>query len=470
MTESTKLVTEQNTSLMITQLANEDKMISPQNIVHFSKDDNEPHDDDKLADLYNDDAAGDTQPNKASQYRLNVEHNMMDAQNNNNNEQPQPQVQNEEKKVEIDEQDEELDEYDKARPERKKLLKLNLLKKLGELAHMGIPLTQNYNMNSDYKLMKEEYTIHQMTREKLHSVNFWNETCLTGIELLEKFNEDNNYFGLRLDGWHDRVNVKSDAMHEAFEELYDKYNTTGKGIAPELKLMGILGMSAVQTHMSNKKVLESESLEDKQNKDPNYINNLKQQARGEVDTTSEKMRQHQKERTAEEYKKAAKDIEEYGKYRKLVNEAEADFNNLEDHRNPQPEINDTPQKHMVMPTMPHSLRMDTGRDDRPYRPNMSKDEFDKIRNDDINAQRERLAKEFEQRQEQMKSSYSHKSKHRPSKNNDHETNNDDNSSIVVINPNIDEISNGITIINNDKREKKARRNKNSNQTAIKVDI
>jgi hypothetical protein len=67
--------------------------------------------------------------------------------------------------------DDDVDEYDKATPMRKKMMKLGMLRKLSELAGAGVRLSQDYNMDSDYKVMKNEYELHTSIRRKHRIVN-----------------------------------------------------------------------------------------------------------------------------------------------------------------------------------------------------------------------------------------------------------------------------------------------------------
>jgi hypothetical protein len=72
-------------------------------------------------------------------------------------------------------------------------------------------------------------------------------TVTTGMEFL-----NNRYdpFGVRLDGWSESVNENIEDYDEIFEELYDKYKDKGK-VAPEVRLIMSLGLSATMCHVTN---------------------------------------------------------------------------------------------------------------------------------------------------------------------------------------------------------------------------
>ncbi len=80
----------------------------------------------------------------------------------NNNQQP-------ETKKEIPD---DYDNYNELSEEGKMLKRLDMLRKLGELAQYKVKLSQNYNMNSDYFTMKYEYQLHTNIRAKQNFVNW----------------------------------------------------------------------------------------------------------------------------------------------------------------------------------------------------------------------------------------------------------------------------------------------------------
>ena len=54
----------------------------------------------------------------------------------------------------------------------------------------------------------------------------------------------------KLDGWSEQVNENIEEYNEVFEELHDKYKEKAK-IAPELKLLFMMGGSAFMYHITN---------------------------------------------------------------------------------------------------------------------------------------------------------------------------------------------------------------------------
>jgi hypothetical protein len=71
--------------------------------------------------------------------------------------------------------------------------------------------------------------------------------CVTGIEFL---NKKYNPFEIQLDGWSENLMENQDDYDEVFEELYVKYRTK-MNVAPEIKLIMMLGGSAMMFHLTN---------------------------------------------------------------------------------------------------------------------------------------------------------------------------------------------------------------------------
>jgi hypothetical protein len=52
-------------------------------------------------------------------------------------------------------------------------------------------------------------------------------------------------FAFHLSGWSEHLSVESDNWDDVFEELYEKYKGSGKKMAPELRLIYLIVVSAV---------------------------------------------------------------------------------------------------------------------------------------------------------------------------------------------------------------------------------
>lgn len=128
--------------------------------------------------------------------------------------------------------------------------KFKYLRKLEELENRGVKLTKHYSMESDLDEMIGEYEMVISEKEKQNSVKFQAKMLMAAVTGLEFLNNKVNPFDLQLDGWAESVNENITDYDEVFSELHEKYRGKAK-MAPELKLLFMLGGSAVMLHMTN---------------------------------------------------------------------------------------------------------------------------------------------------------------------------------------------------------------------------
>jgi len=87
-------------------------------------------------------------------------------------------------------------------------------------------------------------------RERQNSIKFQGKMLMMAVTGLEFLNNRVNPFDLQLDGWAESINENITDYDEVFSQLHEKYS--GKAnVAPELKLLFMLGGSAVMLHMTN---------------------------------------------------------------------------------------------------------------------------------------------------------------------------------------------------------------------------
>lgn len=181
--------------------------------------------------------------------------------------------------------------------EDESLAKLDILRKLGELTQYGVKLSQNYNMDSDYKAMKYEYELHKNIREKHNGVK-WLSNLLCNITWgIELANEKLNPFDFKLKGWSEQINDDIDSYHEVLGDLYEKYFKSGKSVPPELKLAFLLSTSAVKFHATNATLNSIPNVKDFFSKDNAMKEKIKKQS--SFGKTDKRQQEHD-----EAYKKA----------------------------------------------------------------------------------------------------------------------------------------------------------------------
>jgi len=128
--------------------------------------------------------------------------------------------------------------------------KLQILRKLEALEKKGIQLTKKYNMDSPLAEMKGEYEMIKSEKEKNNSVKFQGKMLMAAVSAIEFLNAKFDPFDVKLDGWGESVSENLDDYDDVFGELHEKYGGKAK-MAPELKLLFMLGGSAAMLHMTN---------------------------------------------------------------------------------------------------------------------------------------------------------------------------------------------------------------------------
>ena len=108
----------------------------------------------------------------------------------------------------------------------------------------------NYNMNSNLEDMRNEYLKFKKQREVDNSIKFQRKAMMALITGAEYLNNKFDPFDVKLDGWSESLNEGITDFDEVFEELAEKYGGKSE-MAPELKLLMMLGGSAFMFHLTN---------------------------------------------------------------------------------------------------------------------------------------------------------------------------------------------------------------------------
>jgi len=128
--------------------------------------------------------------------------------------------------------------------------KQELLYQFDRLEKKGMRLPRKFNMSSPLEEMKAEYERLKKDKEVDNAVKFQRKVVLTIASGIEFLNGKFDPFDVKLDGWSDSLHENIDEYDEVFEELHEKYKGKAK-MAPELKLLMMLGGSAFMFHMTN---------------------------------------------------------------------------------------------------------------------------------------------------------------------------------------------------------------------------
>ncbi len=160
------------------------------------------------------------------------------------------------------------------------------LDKLQSSFSKGREYAKRFTMSSSFDDIKTELERLKHEREVASSVRFQKmvfSTCVHGIEMLNKRYDP---FDVKLDGWAENVHENMTDYEEIFEELHEKYKGRGK-FAPEIKLMFMLGGSAVKFHFMNKLLNSSfPSIEQVINQNPDLMRQFAQAASSATQASS----------------------------------------------------------------------------------------------------------------------------------------------------------------------------------------
>jgi len=128
--------------------------------------------------------------------------------------------------------------------------KVDLVNKLWRLEKKGFTVNKRLNAYSPVDELRAEVKRITYSIDVDKSIKFSRRmliACTTGLEFL---NKKYNPFEIQLDGWSENVMENVDDYDEVFEELYVKYRTK-MHVAPEVKLIMMLGGSAMMFHLTN---------------------------------------------------------------------------------------------------------------------------------------------------------------------------------------------------------------------------
>jgi hypothetical protein len=128
--------------------------------------------------------------------------------------------------------------------------KAELLRLLDRLEAKGVRLSKKFSMESNFEEMQAEYTRITERRAVEQSVKFQRKMLVAFVTAIEFLNNKFDPADLKLDGWSESVHENVNDYDDVFEELHEKYKEKAS-MAPELKLMLMLGGSGFMFHLTN---------------------------------------------------------------------------------------------------------------------------------------------------------------------------------------------------------------------------
>lgn len=128
--------------------------------------------------------------------------------------------------------------------------KQELLYQFDRLEKKGIKLPRKFTLASSLEEMKSEYERLKRDKEVDSSVKFQRRMMMAFASGVEFLNDRFDPFDIKLSGWSEKIHEDIEDYDDVFEELHEKYKGKAK-VAPELKLLFMMGSSAFMFHLTN---------------------------------------------------------------------------------------------------------------------------------------------------------------------------------------------------------------------------
>ena len=207
--------------------------------------------------------------------------------------------------------------------------KIDLIYKFKKLENQGIRTTMNYNMNSQLEDMRNEYIKLKKQREVDNSIKFQRKIMMAAITGLEFLNNKFDPFDVKLDGWSESINENIFDYDEVFEELAEKYGGSTGNMAPELKILMMVGGSAFMFHLTNTMFKSSiPGMDDIMRQNPDLMKQFAKAAVGSIGQTREPDRMDTRSETPQPSKR--QEMEGTGGIDALINQMNLQPNNIPD--------------------------------------------------------------------------------------------------------------------------------------------
>jgi hypothetical protein len=162
--------------------------------------------------------------------------------------------------------------------------KKEILYQMDRLESKGFRLPRKFSMQSNIEEMRTEYQRILREKEVDASIRFQRKMLMAFVTGIEFLNTRFDPFDIRLDGWSENIQEDITDYDDIFEELHDKYKSTGRKMAPELRLLMSLSGSAFMFHLTNS-MFKQQPLPDVEQvlrSDPKLMKQFQQAAAGQM--------------------------------------------------------------------------------------------------------------------------------------------------------------------------------------------
>jgi hypothetical protein len=145
--------------------------------------------------------------------------------------------------------------------------KADLLNKISRLIKKGIQGNGRLNSYSPIEEIRTEYKRMTYSIEVDRSIKFQKRMLIATVTGLEFLNKKFDPFDLQLDGWSENMMEQTDDYDGVFEDLHNKYKNKIE-VAPEIKLIMMVGGSAMMFHLTNSMFKQAVNVSQVMNQNP----------------------------------------------------------------------------------------------------------------------------------------------------------------------------------------------------------
>ena len=146
--------------------------------------------------------------------------------------------------------------------------KADLLNKISRLIKKGIQGNGRLTSYSSIEEIRTEYKRMTYSIEVDRSIKFQRRMLIATVTGLEFLNKKFDPFDVQLDGWSENMMEQVDDYDGVFEDLYNKYKNKIE-VAPEIKLIMMVGGSAMMFHLTNSMFKQAVNVSQVMSQNPN---------------------------------------------------------------------------------------------------------------------------------------------------------------------------------------------------------
>jgi len=151
--------------------------------------------------------------------------------------------------------------------------KADLLNKISRLIKKGVAGNARLNSYSSIEEIRTEYKRMTYAIEVERSIKFQKRMLIATVTGLEFLNKKFDPFDLQLDGWSENMMENTDDYDGVFEDLYNKYKNKIE-VAPEVKLIMMVGGSAMMFHLTNSMFKSAVNVSSVMQQNPDLARNM----------------------------------------------------------------------------------------------------------------------------------------------------------------------------------------------------